>query len=321
MGRMFRIVTGGGHEPHPTEDASPSADALAVEEVPFVEVGGPEGVVTSIPKPTASAAPAPVVIPVPRPVVASEPDTELEVEPEPPAISLPGPDPRVLSVAFHRFPKPGLRLLPDGVTYDLVTYHHPDHPISTEYRAVRDEVRRQFEGAAPRVLLFAAAAPVAGTTTVALNFAVALTQESGAKVLVADANFARPAVARRLGVADAPGLAEVLGQTVPLAWAVQPTAVEHLHALAAGVPIDGTHRAMAADFPRLLAQLRQWFDWVLVDCGVWDESPARESAGPACDAVYLVTRQADLDRPEFAGLRAAVIASGGLLRGYVTTRQ
>jgi Mrp family chromosome partitioning ATPase len=122
-------------------------------------------------------------------------------------------------------------------------------------------------------------------------------------------------------VAETPGLAEVLGQMVPLAWALQPTAVENLHALSAGVPADDTAKAMAADFPRLLAQLRQWFDWVLVDAGVWDESLGQESAGPACDAVYLVTRQADIDRPEFAGLRASVTSAGGLLRGYITTRQ
>src|SRR5690348_2976309 len=129
MGRMFRIITEGGREPH-------AAETVTVEEVPFVEVGGPEGVVTSIP------APAPVIIPVPRPAPEPEPDTELEShEPEP--IAIPGPDERVLSVSFHRFPKTGLRLLPGGVSADVVAYHQPDHPVSGEYRTVRDEIRRQ----------------------------------------------------------------------------------------------------------------------------------------------------------------------------------
>jgi Mrp family chromosome partitioning ATPase len=312
MGRMFRIITGGGSESlsDANDGGTLTADPFAPDDVPFVEVGGPEGVVTSIPAP-------PAVIPVPpRPAPLPEPD-EVELDEEP----LPVSDARVLSVAFHRFPKTGLRLLPTGVAPEVVAYHHPDHPISGEYHAVRDEIRRQFEEHGPRVVLFTAASPVAGTTTVLLNFAVALTQESAARVLVLDANFDRPALARRLGVAETPGLAEVLGQMVPLAWALQPTAVENLHALAAGVPADDTARAMTTDFPRLLAQLRQWFDWVLVDVGVWEESLGQESAGPACDAVYLVTRQADIDRPEFAGLRASVASSGGLLRGYITTRQ
>jgi Mrp family chromosome partitioning ATPase len=309
---MFRIITEGGQEPLPPDQA-------AVADVPFVEVGGPEGVVTSIPLPAAP----PDVIPVPRPapLYEPEPDTELDHDPESEPLTLAAPEGRVLSVSFHRFPTTGLRLLPGGVSADVIAYHQPDHPISDEYRVIRDEVRKQFNEPNPRVLLFAAAAPVTGTTTVLLNLAVALTRESGARVLVADANFDRPAVARRLGVPEAPGLAEVLGQAVPLAWALQPTAVENLHVLAAGVPADGTPRSMASDYPRLLAQLRKWFDWVLVDGGVWDEWLGQESAGPACDAVYLVTRQADIDRPEFAGLRASVSSAGGVLRGYVTTRQ
>jgi Mrp family chromosome partitioning ATPase len=303
MGRMFRIITESGPDVHHPSENGDRPTALAVEEVPYIEVGGPDGPVTSIPKPAVKVLPAPAPAPAP--------------EPSP----IPAPDSRVLSVAFHRFPKTGLRLVPAGIAPDVVAYHHPEHPVSGEYRAVRDEIRRQFEEQGSRVVVFTAAAPVAGTTTVLLNFAVALAQEAGVKVLVADANFDRPAVARRLGVSEAPGLAEVLGQTIPLAWALQPTAVTGLHVLAGGVPGDGTATAMASDFPRLLAQLRQWFDWVLVDGGVWADALGGEGFAPAADAVYPVTRQADIDRPEFADLRASVSAAGGLLRGYVTTRQ
>lgn len=297
MGRMFRIISEG----HDTTPPS-TGPAVAVEDVPYVEVGGPDGVVTSILAPPKPAAPRLMPNP-PTPVVA--------------------PDPRVLSVAFHRFPKAGLRLLPTGIAPEVVTYHFPDHAVSAEYRQVKDEIRRQFPEPGPRVLLFTAAAPVAGTTTVLLNVAVALAQESdpAPRVLAVDANFARPGLARRVGASDTPGLAEVLGQEMPLAWAIQPTPVPTLHVLAAGHPTDPTAQAMAADFPRLLAQLRQWFDWVLVDAGVWADAAGRDAAGPAADAVYLVTRQADIERPEFTALRGTVASSNGLLRGYVTTRQ
>src|SRR5262245_34547220 len=194
MGRMFRIITEGGLEPLPSLQAAAA--------VPFVEVGGPEGVVTSIPLPAARVeSERPDVIPVPRPVPLPEPetDTELDHDPESVPLAVPAPDARVLSVSFHRFPKTGLRLVPGGVSVDVIAFHQPDHPVSGEYRIVRDEIRRQFEEPRPRLLLFAAAAPVAGTTTVLLNTAVSLTQD-GAKVLVVDANYDRPAVAPRLGV-------------------------------------------------------------------------------------------------------------------------
>lgn len=320
MGRMFRIITESGRDTprHPGDPATASGPTLAVEVVPFVEVGGPDGVVTSIPLPTPRP-PAPVVVPVPVPV----PESEAAADPEPVIVPerAAAPEPKVLSVAFHTFPRTGLRLLPTEVAPELVAYHHPDHPVCAEYRAVRDEILRQFEEPHPRAALFTSAAPVSGTTTVVLNVAASLAHDTGARVLVVDANLTRPAVARRLAVADAPGLAEVLGQTVPLAWALQPTTVENLQVLTAGHPTAATAAAMASDFPRLVAQVRQWFDWVLVDGGVWGDGIGREGVVAGCDAVFAVTRQHDIDRPEFAALRASVGSAGGLLRGYVTTRQ
>jgi len=311
MGRMFRIISEGGAETAALLDHRPVAvaDRFVVEEIPFIEIGGPDGLITSIPKPIVRVAPSII------PAVTVDDDEEDDTEPEPSLT-----DAKVLSVAFHRYPKSGLRLLSTGVAADLVVYHQPEHPVSQEYLAVRDEIRRQFEEPGPRSVLFAAATAAAGTTTVALNCAAALARDSQSKVLIVDTHFARPAVGRRLGLADAPGLAEVLGQTVPLAWALQPTPIANLHALTAGHHAGTTDAALAADFSRLMVQLRQWFDWVIVDAGVWSNAVGKDGLAPASDAVFLVTRQAEIDRPEFGAMRASVAAAGGLLRGYVTTR-
>jgi Mrp family chromosome partitioning ATPase len=299
MGRMFRVVADTVEAIRPAEPA---------DDVPFVEVGGPDGLLTSvIARPTARRAADPTPVP-PRPVEA----------PPPPVTA---PDPRVLSVSFHTFPTTTLRLLPTGVAPELVTYHFPDHPVSGEYRAVVAEIKHQLADAGPRAVAWTAAVPVAGTTTVLANAAVVLAQENGPRVLVVDANLPRPGVARRFGANDAPGLAEVLGQTVPLAWAVQPTPVTNVHVLGLGKPTAGTAAALAADLPRLVGQLRQWFDWVLIDAGVWTEAGDRTPLASAADAVYLVSRHGDLERPEFTALRGEVAAAGGHLRGYVTTRQ
>jgi Mrp family chromosome partitioning ATPase len=172
------------------------------------------------------------------------------------------------------------------------------------------------------VLTFTAAAPESGLSTVLLNLAIALARD-GQKVLALDANVTRPALAHKLGLRGAPGLAEALGGAVPLAWALQPGPVPGLQALAAGVAPDDfapLAAALGRDLPKLLAQLRQWFDWVLVDAGVWGVVPERDSTCPAADAVYLVTRDGDAERPEFAGLRGWVKQLGGGLRGYITTR-
>ena len=320
MSRMFRVITGAGG-PAPSR-ARDQVQALHIETpleeiTPFIEVGGPEGAVTSAARPqprVAASVAAPSVQrtspPAPRP--APVPREEAVVAAE--------ADAHVLSVTFHRLPKLGLRLLPTGISPDIIAYHQPDHAVSGEYRTVRDEIVNQFEEPGPRVTLFTSASGLAGTTTVMMNFAVSLTQEHGSRVLLVDANFARPGIARRLGASESPGLAEVLSQSIPLAWALQPTPLANLHLLSTGTATDATEDLLSNDLPKLMGQLRQWFDWVIVDAGVWNELPGGDATAVAADAVYLVTRQTDIDRTEFADLRADITNAGGPVRGYISTR-
>ncbi|HUR52609.1 MAG TPA: hypothetical protein VMZ71_00630 [Gemmataceae bacterium] len=267
-----------------------------VEDVPFVEIGGPNG-------PIFSAPPKPVVVEAPR---------------EFPRLAAPA---KFLSVTFHdATTKAKLAPPVEGPDAELVALLYPDHPVSGEYRVLRDEVRKQLTEPASKVLLFTAATPEAGTTTVLLNLGVTLAAEKNARVLVVDANVTRPGVAAKLGLKPAPGLAEVLAHQLPLTWALQSTAAPNLQALAAGASQASTPTTLGHDLPKLVGQLRQWFDWVLIDGGVWGVVPERDGACPAADAVYLVTREADVGRSEFTGLRGWVKELGGVLRGYVTTK-
>jgi len=294
MGRMFRIVSEGfaqtnGHGPAVELLATPVPpdDWAAAADVPFVEVGGPAGVVTSIPtaKPTA------------KPTAPKKDESKT--------------DSRYLSVSFRHVP---VLTLAGGVSPDVVAFHLTDHAVSGEYRALADEIKEQLSSAGPKAVLFTAAVPNSGTTTVALNLAVTLARDPDAAVLVVDAAAENPSVARKLAAGDSPGLAEVLAQTVPLAWAVQPTPAARLHVLAAG---DGPHAS--ADIGKLIDQLKQWFDWVLVDGGTWGRRADRDALTAAADATYAVARLTDLERPEFHALRTA-LPKVGKLKGYVTTR-
>ena len=318
MSRMFRVITGaGGSSPAPLrapeKPQAPQFDTQSDDCTPFIEVGGPEGAVTSPVRSqprVAASMPAPVSLPMPKPTPLAAPEPMVAA----------ATDAHVLSVTFHRLPKLGLRLLPSGISPDIITYHQPDHAVSNEYRVVRDEIVNQFEEPGPRVTMFTAAAGAAGTTTVMMNFAVSLTQEHGSRVLLVDANFARPGISRRLGASESPGLAEVLGQAIPLAWALQPTPLTNLHLLSTGTATDATEDLLTTDLPKLIGQLRQWFDWVIVDAGVWNELPGAEATAAATDAVYLVTRHTDIEQLEFANLRADITNAAGPVRGYISTR-
>jgi Mrp family chromosome partitioning ATPase len=320
MSRVYSIMTGAGataarpvvEEPRAVADADEHF-VVEAEDTPFIEIGGPAGPVFSATppaKPTAEVrAKSDSARAYPR-IAAPAPATE-------------APAARYLSVHFHDAAPRAPGRPSEGPDPGLVALHVPDHPVSGEYRTLRDEIAAQLAEVRSRALTFTAAAPEAGTTTVILNLGITLARD-GKRVLVLDANVTRPAVAAKLALAPSPGLAEVLGGQLPLPWALQPTAAPNLQALAAGASdADGAAKLGAAigrDLPKLVGQLRQWFDWVLIDAGVWGVLPDRDATCSTADAVYLVTREADATRPEFTGLRTWVKQLGGALRGYVTTR-
>jgi len=286
MSRMFKAVSGG-------TSLRALAEAPAADDVPFVEIGGPSG-------PLYSPGLSLLAVPAPAPLPAIEPPPE----PAPAPLaerSFPRlAEPKYLSVSFHDLTgRPRNAAERDGPDAGLVALHLPDHPISGEYRTLRDEIRAQL----PEPIL--------------LNLAVTLARESSHRVLVVDANVERPAIAEKFSIAKSvQGLCEVLSQRIPLAWAVQASTLPNLQILPAGTAAA----SFAQDMPKLMDQLRQWYDWVLIDGGVWSAAPERDGLAALADATYLVSRETDVDRGEFAGLRASVRDAGGLLRGYIATK-
>jgi Mrp family chromosome partitioning ATPase len=310
MSRVYNALTG-APRPHGAATIELPDDGVwaNAEETPFVEIGGPGGPVFSGAQTTLT-----------RTIPEAKIEAKQEQDRSYPRLVAP-PAPTYLSVRFHDIISRGTaKLLNDGPDAGLVAYHFPDHSVSGEYRTLRDEIRKQLPEVTSRILAFNAVAPEAGTTTVLLNLAITLAHEGKSRVLVVDANTSRPGIAAKLALKQSPGLCEVLAQQVPLAWAVQPSPVAGLHVLTAGNASDKTPGAVCHDFPRCLLLLRQWFDWILLDAGVWGGMPELDAACPSADAVYLVAREADSDRQEFQSVRGWVKELGGLLRGYVTTR-
>ena len=321
MSRMFTVLSSGSSPRAVAEPAAawalPRVEAVAApaEEIPFVEIGGPSGPVYSA---GLSVIKLPEVVKAAKTVI------------EPATVPLPVVErtfprlatPKYLSVTFHDLTgRKRNEIEREGPDAGLVALHLPDHPISGEYRTLRDEVRAQLPEPIPRVLWFTAAAGEAGTTSVLLNLAITLAKESAPRVLVVDANSDRASIADKFALAkSAPGLAEVLAQKIPLAWAVQASTMPNLQILPAGVAMAATGATIGQDFPKLIEQLRQWYDWVLIDSGVWGAMPERDAVCSTADAIYLVSRESDVERAEFSGLRGWVKELGGLLRGYVATR-
>jgi Mrp family chromosome partitioning ATPase len=212
---------------------------------------------------------------------------------------------------------PGGQLAPE-----LVAFHHPEHPISEQYRTLLAGLVAQLPSGRSQVLMATAARPDLISTDVLLNLAITLARQGKTRVAVLDANLRRPTVAHRLGLPASPGLHEVLAGTVSLQRAVQETEQPNLRAITAGEPPVHGQRHLAGDALRwILRHLHQRFHWVLVDAPWWDGRPEVVALGSACDAVYLLLPQAETQKPETAALLQMIAEQGSPLRGCILVQQ
>jgi len=309
MARLIDHVAAPPRKPDALSSAPEKAKVAAAENnrddgdndsVPFIEIGGPE---------TRSKAPAerpgrPAIIPMSR------------AEIKPVEIPIPAPAPTsYYHVSFQPLPGRSWAGLPQDkrLPRELVAFHEPHHPVSQQYQAILRDIDQQLAGVNSRIVLLSALRPGTGTTSVLLNLAITSAKQ-GLRVLAADASFAHPGIAERLGIAPAPGLREALARTVPPTWSIQETVEPNLYALAGGQsptepPLDL--------LPGLLDQLRQRFDWILLDGGEWVQRPEKRALLNAATAAYLVLTPSDLESPVADGMLGEISAHAGKLQGYV----
>lgn len=144
----------------------------------------------------------------------------------------------------------------------------PMSSFAEAIRALRREVDVRRAHDQPRVIQVATSLPNEGSTIVASNLAhhYALT---GARVLLMDCDLRRAHLTRQLAVGRRGGLAEVLARTLPCENAILSEPSTGLNFL----PANGSapaHRSppellASADMARLLAELKQEFDVIVID--------------------------------------------------------
>lgn len=132
------------------------------------------------------------------------------------------------------------------------------------------EARRALEPLAKRLLdgyngVFSvcSASPGDGKTFISATLALLLAENSGRRVLLADAHIDRPAVHRLFGIAASPGFLECVRGRSRLRDVV--SVVGKMNALPAGRD-DGSFSPLAEGAAhRLIREMRQTFDFTLID--------------------------------------------------------
>jgi Mrp family chromosome partitioning ATPase len=269
------------------------------DHVPFIEVGGPRAK-------NSSSAPAISLTPIPNPM----------------PLKLAAPPSRIdngrILVAFYPLPERGPGK-DDGkrVAPALIAFHHPEDPLSALYRSVQAGIAQQQTRSDCPLLVFTPIGHEEQAAIAVLNLAVTRAREENRRILVIEANHERPQIADHLGIASLPGLRELLNRGIPLSAALHRTAQKNLFALPPGDPNVPVPHEAEQRLPQVLNQLRQRFDWLLVNAPEWGNGGAAEWAGLG-DAVYLVVRQDQWDSTQIETAHEAMFVESVKLRGYLT---
>jgi Mrp family chromosome partitioning ATPase len=297
--------------PRPVPAAPPKPEAED-EEVPFIEVGGQPSAMEASSEVRAALAKAG------RPQSATPAGPKLRPVGLPPLADAPT---RIMSVVFRPLPAEAspLSTMQRRFASELIAFHRSEHPVSEQYRALAEGISAQLPAGRPQVILFTALEADVGTTTVLLNTAITYARGGRLRVAVVEANLSRPALARRLGIPDAPGLRDLLAGSVTLSEALHETGQPNLSALPGG---DGGMPRLLGDAIRpALRQLRERFDLILLDAPCWDGRPEMVTLGSACDLTYLVLSDASAETAETDAWIRTLPQQGARLRGSIVTQR
>ncbi|MFN0131840.1 MAG: GumC family protein [Phycisphaerales bacterium] len=216
---------------------------------------------------------------------------------------------------------------------ETVFRDRPYSVLSESFRQLRVALLKRMQGAGHRSLVVMSGMPGSGATTVVTNLAYAFAS-ADQTVLVIDANFRRPAIHRYLGLAEAPGLADVLAGQATLDTAAQTTDNPNIKVLTAGsAGARAFERLSTRTMTELLREASSRFDLVLLDVAPAMIAGDALAIAARCDASMLVVRAMAEKRgmvarlrnelsdakAEFTGVLVNAVrsAAGGYLRGNI----
>ena len=151
---------------------------------------------------------------------------------------------------------------------ELLIHADPRSSLAEAYRQLRTSILLSTAGHAPKSLLITSSLPSEGKTTTATNTAISLAQ-TGANVLIIDADMRRPRLHSVFGINNADGLSTILANELSDAEIlniIKQDASSKLHLLPSGpVPPNPAELIGSEQMAKLLKMLQGHFTHVVVD--------------------------------------------------------
>jgi Mrp family chromosome partitioning ATPase len=192
--------------------------------------------------------------------------------------------------------------LPSSLDPRLVVLREPNSVQARNYRLLRHRLLAHSD---PRVIAVTSASPGEGKTTCAANLALVLAEETFARVLLIEANMARPSLADVFGYEPADSFVAklVMARDIRPPYLVAGVRGSHLQlaALPSFVPRDRRLDRMLLGLA--VSELRYFYDYIVIDGPSVFESADVDVAEECADGAIITARARKSRR---GGLRRTV---------------
>ena len=149
--------------------------------------------------------------------------------------------------------------------FNLLAVHRPDDPTVESIRSLRTSLQFAMIEGDTKFIAITGPTPGCGKSFIAANTA-ALIAQTGARVLLVDADLRRGQLFRAFGVQQGPGFSEVLSGDSTLDQAVQASGVDNLDLLTTGKrPPNPAELLISRRFNEMKTSLESRYDYVLYD--------------------------------------------------------
>lgn len=213
----------------------------------------------------------------------------------------------------------GVSFSPDAVKRPLIVQDDPRSPRAEAFRVIRTNL--QFLDIEPgaRSFVVTSSIPAEGKSTTAANLAITIA-ESGARVLLVDADLRRPKVAEYLGLEGAVGLSDVLINRVSIHEVIQPWGRNRMAVLPAGsIPPNPSELLGSRAMSDLLHTLEREFDVIIIDMPPLLPVTDAALVSKMVRGALVVAAAGRTDRAEFKAAVTSLENVGAKVSGVILT--
>ncbi len=148
----------------------------------------------------------------------------------------------------------------------LVSLSNTDGPATEAFHLLAVRLHNLKQTRELKSLLITSTVPGEGKSVVAANLAIALGAGERERVLLLDGDLRRPTQSQLLGFGKVPGVINYLKGERSLTACIYHLPDAGIWLMPAGDNSSGSAELIqSAELPKLMANLTQWFDWIVID--------------------------------------------------------